>query len=238
MLGLAMAAALVTMALVGAAGPGSAVAKPPKLCKENTTPCPAGQQYALPQTITAELNGGEMELAGEGVPPIKCQTSNVGGKAESESEAQQQIIGQITSTTWTNCHVFTFVSCTYVALQLPWRAHLAQNPTVQGNGILSVGPNPTTHEQPGLLMECANGTKCTYKAKEVQKTAAEGGTAEEQEEKWANLAVTGGNPAIATAANVQLKQVPLGVSGCPDQAKLIVTYKVTAPKPLFISHQA
>jgi hypothetical protein len=53
-LGLAVAAAMATMAILGA---GSASAAEEALCKEaNLTPCPAEKQYTLPQTIKWKLS--------------------------------------------------------------------------------------------------------------------------------------------------------------------------------------
>jgi hypothetical protein len=78
---------------------------------------------------------------------------------------------------------------------MPWVLHLAQNPSVQGNGIMSLGPEKKGTEQPGLHIMCGSEfLDCTYKGKEIQKTSAEDAHGYETKEKWANLALRGGCP--------------------------------------------
>lgn len=250
MLGLALVAAIAAMAFMGAS---SASAKAPHLCKVNETPCAAANQYtyseAAPLLITSKLKAGtEAQLKGENVPPVKCQNSEVNGEARVKDEARQQITGKITKLKFTNCHVVfigTSFPCVVTELQLPYTVHLAQKSALavdQGKGIMHVGPEKQLGGQPGAFIFCDNtfigDIECTYKSKEIQKTAAEGGTAFEQEPVWIKLEVTGGNPAIVKANQAPLKEPNGGSFACPVQAEWLAEYEVTSPKPVFVSHQS
>jgi hypothetical protein len=240
MLGLAMAAALATTALLGAA---SASAKPlVQLCKEKgETPCPAEKTYALGAlSIKAELEAGtSLEISNKGSVVDTCTKSAIEGTAtgnETNLEFEQQVLGEFTKVTWESCTGPFGESCTVSALQLPWRYHVGQKTNAKGelqdDGWLYVGE---LNGQPGARIFCPNiifgNTECFVKVKETQPNATG---------EWGKLEVVGGNPA-KVHMNIQLKVLPEGQNHtrCEDaehQANWKAQYVVTEPKPLYIQH--
>ena len=140
MLGLAMVAALATMAFVGA-GSASAI-----LCKVKESPCASGNQYPTHTTVLAfskaiKLKGtfgsllcsSHMTLLHEGLS---------GGK----------LVGKITSLVWSNC-----TGCNPVETTSSPIGTFKDEATSEGNGKLF--PENVTV----LMKNCALGAECTMK---------------------------------------------------------------------------
>lgn len=214
MLGLTMVVAIASMALFGTAS-ASAIGFP-ELCKvKGQTPCESGNKIALPVQIHTELQSEQAVLSGEFA--ISCQKSKVNGEAtgtnETETEVEEevgsgkkekikQIVGKIKEVTWEECSGPFGSSCTAMAIQLPWTAHLNQKQPVggvieQNNGDFFVGePNG---EQPGALIKCKTilgSAECTFKVEEEQPG---------EKGEWAKLQFKGAQPAEGEKPKEQAK---------------------------------
>jgi hypothetical protein len=240
MLGLAVVAAIAAMAMVG---PASALAKNTvELCKvANQTPCEPANLYSFSPTnpLSIKTNlvpGTEAKLTGS--IEVHCKKSTVNGKAlenQSNLEKEQQIVGEITEVSWTECSG-PLGACTATAVQLPWTVHLNQKPNLeQNNGDMYVGPKPvSTGGQPGAIIICA-GIECEFKVEEEQPEETNG-------KIWGKLQVLGGAPAHVTATNLKLKLVRRNSSLCgalgAEKGTWNAEYEVTEPaEAAYVTHQ-
>lgn len=204
-LGLAAFAAMALMAFVGA---GTASAD--TLCKVNTNPCPEGSRYTLPQPISAATAAGVPAVLSAGSFEVRCDSSS-SGEATGTNGAGD-IIGQITSLTFTNCSG----SCKQVkenkGNNLPYNA--VATATTGGNGEMTVASGGSG--SPGATLEGCTifNVTCTYGKSEV------------------TLTMEGGNPAHLKA-NVTLERT--GGSGlCPATGGWTADYVVSTPNPVWI----
>jgi len=250
MLGLAALAAVAAMALVGASS--ASAAEKTVLCKNETHPCtevyPATEIEAKGKVqIQLNIFGGENA--------VQCD-STVKGKTTEEKGSlgePQQLRGEITSLTFTNCVDDLGRACTYTAIQLPYQGLVSQKVEAGAqNGNMTVYERWTGVQtgQPGAEVVCQDNNiftpdiNCIYKADEANEQAAKDHKAKGGSEvgfRAINLHVVGGNPAKAIpgeqGANQKAQLKEAGGPKCPgDNPKWAGEYEVLKPKPLFISH--
>jgi hypothetical protein len=218
-LGVAVAAAFVVTALVGAAA-----ASANTICKTAEHPCKEANRYANGTKIKAV---GEATLTDKfGFNPIVAESIIEGeltnNNVTGEPQPTTQVIGKVTSAVW---NVISPEGCTATSVQLPWRVHV--NHTTEQNGTMYIGEwEEGKSGQPGAEMgkNCGFASGCIFKVKEAQP----GHTGE-----WGVISVFGSatstTPARATA-NVQLKS-----TNCPIQANWEAEYEFTSPVPMYVS---
>jgi hypothetical protein len=225
MLGLAVVAAVAMTALLGTAA--AMAGEEVQLCEEaEKVPCPEENTYSTGETISSILDSGtEAELSG--IAEVKCQKSTVEGKTTGNEETAGgvgQLIGEITSATWTKCHTFGgLISCTAEALQLPWKVHVVQATFAgrpeQSDGWMYVGPKT---EQPGAHVSCF-GISATCKVQQEQP---------EHSGEWGKLKALGGEPGHIKAENLPLKS-----EGKENQCTWNASYTVVTPSPMYVTHK-
>jgi hypothetical protein len=207
MLGLAASAALAITAF----GAGSASAAT-HLCSTNTNPC-TGTVYGVGTTFAGKLKIGTTAVLTNNVDTVSCSSSVISGEITEATNASGNVTGKFTSVTFTGCTDQNGANCTVEIKNLPWHAEVLTEATKSnGNGKLLIKGSGVGH--PEAKVVCPGFLSCTF------------GTT------LALLGVTGGNPALIKASEVDL---PLN-SGflCPSSVKWDAEYEVTAPKPLFV----
>jgi hypothetical protein len=209
-LGLALVAALVAMALVGA---GSASAT--TLCEENANPCPEGKRYpgstAIAVSLAAETEAVVTTSGGLFNPTIGCDES--AGTDTLSAASGEPLPGSLTPLAFDGCLANTGGECEVDAENLPYKAALAN--TGAGNGSLTLSSGGSG--EPFLLAECEGLPTCDFGAPSIKF-------------EW-----LGGEPAVLRANGVGLTGG--GGFGCPPNAKLFAAYLVTAPSKAWVEKE-
>lgn len=177
MFGLAVIAALATMAFVGA-GSASAVT----LCKVNQNPCEAANQYPSGTEINAELETGTKAVLLTNLATVECAGSKSAGKTTATSGSP--LPGTITSLTFTSCKTTAGVGCTVTVLRLPYKVAVAA--TGGGNGTLTATSGGAGN--PGATVVCGLVLNCTFSTPS------------------ATLTIDGGEPTRLLAEGVELER--------------------------------
>lgn len=200
MLGLAAAAALAAMALLGA---GSASAT--TLCSANEEEC--ASPLASGTVIKAE--SADVVFV-TNLQNITCSGSKLEGKTTAASG--EPLTAQITGLTLTGCKTASGASCTHTTLSLPWAA--AFEATGGGNGALTLSSggsgNPGWTYVCGLVMNCTvstpeatlsveGGEPATLRAEEVELESS-GGNCPAGQRVSATYTVTSPNPLFVSAS--------------------------------------
>lgn len=229
MLGLAVVAAMVAMAMVGAGNASAAIS----LCKvANETPCATANQYSLPFVIEGSLKEKTEAVLKAGFSEIKCRKASSKGTATGTAKTAggvEQIVGKVEEVKWEECTSFGgLTKCTATALQLPWTSHLNQKTNgEQNNGDGYSGEGEAGKSgQPGAELACGT-TVCIYKVKETQP---------EEVGAWGRGQLLGGNPAEGIANQAELKKVEPSSSGCAETAFGTATSVITRPNPVYLTH--
>lgn len=145
LLGLCMVGAIVAVAFVGASSASATV-----LCKENKSPC--GSAWPEESTIVAESANAVLL----GSLAVECKSSVT---VLAEKNDAGEVLGKITSLTWSNCKGCSNVKTTKTPSGI-------LKPTGSGNGILL-----TTSETVVVLQGCTIfGIECTAKANDASLT--------------------------------------------------------------------
>jgi hypothetical protein len=205
MLGLAAAATIGAMALIGS-GSASAVT----LCRTNESPCAEKNRYQ-----EATLEGAlatETSSIVAGTPQVTCGMSNV---TIPTGASANPLMGEVTGLTFGGCQGIEMEACVQAATTLPFNA--ATTATGGGNGVFAVtsGGSGT----PRLKVYCAAlGLTCIFA------TGMEG----------MELGFTGGNPATLVANEEPLTRQVGSSPGCSEAATWSATYSLT-PTPLFVA---
>lgn len=137
---------------------------------------------------------------------LNCNQSSIEGTAGAGGQTRQSL--SVQHMTLSGCFTGTGMACSNTAVFLPWNTALEA--IGKGNGNWYAG-------NAGFTQVCGFQINCTY--------SFTGGTTTSAGK------VTGGNPAkLAVSA-------PLSMSGgfCPTSAKLVGTYTVTTPSPLYVA---
>ncbi len=155
-IGLAVVAAMATMAFVGAGSASASV----KLCKANEATCSAANTYAVPQGIKAVLEGTAVLKAG----PIEdeCTESTMGGKATAYDATE--VLGLLESVT------FPAASCTceeQKLLNLPYKVSVLE-PNAAGEAVWHFTSGGTGN--PSGLVKCGS-LSCVYEKANVLVTS-------------------------------------------------------------------
>ena len=222
MLGLAMVAALVAMAVLGAT---TASADEVVLCETKSAPCPGGEILPSGTEVNASLTSPQQAtLSPKGglfVDEVTCQDSEIKGKTkESQSTQGEQLLGQTETVTFENCKDNLGGNCTATPIQLNWQSQVAEeNPVTQKTTLKAGEHSDPNNGSPAAEVTCI-GITCTYGL--------------ETDEKSSMVVNTGAN---ATAvANIQLfEKVPKFL--CPEESTWEATYHVTTPNPLWVTHK-
>ena len=154
--GLAATAAVAVMAFVGAS---SAMAvtelEEVVLCNQNTSPCPAGHDFASGTVLHGELKTGTKALLLSSIP-IECLSSTTLGTTTSLLAH-----GEITALTFSNCKTGTGVSCTVTTEHLNYLVKGELNAAHNGYEVLvtALGANgqPQAHVLCGTVVDCKYG---------------------------------------------------------------------------------
>lgn len=252
--GLAALAAMAAMAIVGA---GTASATTTVMCKVNLTPCPVESIFtqgthgtetgtkieakaASPQ-LKIYKGATQVEIENE----IACSESKVvGWYQEKGTQEAPQHKGEITALSFTGCVVkgVAFSHCetpgqangTIVGTQLPYQTLLSQ--TEGQNGKLIIYEQGASG-QPGARIECTvpflgKVLDCTFKVAETDEQVA-------GSQNVGRMQVTGGEPPVITASQLELKWGEPGTI-CPTsttKAKWDAEYKATTPTKGWVSQQ-
>jgi hypothetical protein len=136
---------------------------------------------------------------------VHCSVSDVHGTTTTAGGSGKAVLGEIESLSFEQCETSGGTECEVTTQGFPASASLVA--TGGGNGTMTVTGEPGAHVQCGFFINC------TFTTKSIA------------------LDVTGGNPAHVTASEEELLR-----SGgfCPTVSKWDATYKVNAPKPLFV----
>ena len=202
--GLAAVVAAVAMALVGA-GSASATA----LCSANEEEC--ASPLGTGTTVKASLKAGTEAVLVTDLATVKCTTSSTSGKTT--SGAGPSVAGVIETLSFSGCKAGALNCTVGSALSLPYNASITA--TGGGNGKLVVSKG-SGGGNPGATVTCLGLIECTFRTPS------------------ATLTVTGGNPAVAKAKEVELTE-RTGLR-CPSkEAKWTAEYAVSEPNPLWIS---
>ena len=138
------AVAVGLLAVIAIAGAGSASAT--VLCKEEASPCPAGQRYEKGTEVSAE---GSSTL--ESVfATVKCSTSSVMIKTKAESG--KPLPAEVNTAEWGGCKDQSSNSCAVKATEIAWKASFEWT----GGSIAKL-----IFENSGLEFTCAKET-CKY----------------------------------------------------------------------------
>ena len=215
MLGLAVVAALVSMAFIGA-GTASAQTFTYVCNEEKLENCTSGTVYEEGDQLEAELQAGtEAELSG--TLPVNCEESSTTSELGENPVKVSQIQVQITALTFKKCSNL-LGSCTVKTLQLPYEGKLSQQEN-QGDASLQIREKPGKG-QPGAEIICGL-TTCTF-------SVAEGAGEDE-----GILEVLGGEGGSETsrvrinAKEVKLKRTAGSESLCGNEATWKANYEVT-----------
>lgn len=167
MLGIAVVAALASMAFIGA---GTASAKMTALCSAapelvgGALHCKAGTKLTGTVTVTGTNVGNPKLLAGSST--VECETSTFSANLNTESGASKELVlGPTTSLTFSkNCKI-TGVPCTVtsVTANTPFETHVEYLGDQEPAGlVILLKPNTT------LLLNCflVGDVKCVYAANE------------------------------------------------------------------------
>ncbi len=105
MLGLAMVAALATMAFIGASSASAVTLCEELTAEEGGAECPAAKRFAVPTTLHAELAAGtKAVLEGGGLfGNIECEESASEGNTVAEGSTELSLMGEITKLTFGKC---------------------------------------------------------------------------------------------------------------------------------------
>ncbi len=217
MLGLAMVAAAVAMAFVGATSASAST-----LCEKNEATCKT--PIANGTEITSSLGAGKTAvLKGALGVEVICTASAVKGEVtENPGGGGGQVLGSITSVEWTNC-TLGGNACTVTAIQTPYVAH--GNAGTEGNGTMYVGPG-ASGLQPGATFggNCGVLAGCTFKANETQ-PGHEGSN-------WAKLTVTGSETEPKLAASQVALKSSFFCGG--NSGRWNADYILSSPKSAFL----
>jgi hypothetical protein len=201
MFGLAMVAAIATMAFIGASSASAVTA-----CKVNTNPCPEGQLYPSGTVVKAKLETGTKAVLTTNLATVECSVSESVGK--STATEGSPLPGLITSLTFKECKTTAGVECTVTVVNLnveaPYKADITASGS--GNGVLNVLASSLGN--PGATVVCASVIKCTFTTPE------------------AKLSITGGEPAKLFANAISLEQKG---EICPTTSTWTAHYVVTEP---------
>jgi hypothetical protein len=196
------------LALIALAGAGSASAT--VLCKRYTVPCGSTYEYPAGTKFSAQISGSPAVVEN----PISNQSCN-----ESKLEGTvgpgggTRVTVEITTFTLGQCYMADGTACSNTAVALPWSTQLEG---IKGSALWYSGSGAGGNS-PGFAQICGAMINCTYTFAGGTSTAAG--------------KVTGGNPAkLAISAAL----TPSG-GFCPTSAKLVGTYTVTAPAPLYVT---
>jgi|SRR5690349_20600724 len=199
MIGLAAIAVVAAMAFIGASSASATV-----LCKTNTLPC--SSRYPSGTALKAELTGTNEAVLTSGFAVVKCKTSVMEGKTDTEGGETLLVHGFIEKVSWTNCSCNLGGTVTAKAESLPWLAELHWNEKTMNGTLLVFKPRGS--------FVCA-GTECSYTT------------------ETASATVLGGEPAVIDA-EVKLKLAGGGFL-CSGEATWKGTYTVSAPNPLWVA---
>jgi hypothetical protein len=158
--GLLAVAALVVTAFATA---GSASAT--TLCKENSSPCPAGYQVSLPTTL--QEHAPVLTLSSPAEEKFNCGPSDMTFKVEKNLGVGKGLSGQVSSLStqgceWSLCQAQHFVN-------LPYHAEIHE--TTAGNGTLTLSSGGSGN--PGIEIEKCGFNKletenCTFGASKIE----------------------------------------------------------------------
>lgn len=200
-------AAVAAMALTAFAGAGSASAT--ALCSANEEEC--ASPFGSGTAIEASLKTGTKAVLKTDLATVECNKSTTTGKTTSGAGAS--VTGVVESLSFTECKTTGGTNCTATAVSLPYSGSITA--TGGGNGSLAVTKG-SGGGNPGATVTCLGVIECTFRTSS------------------AALSVTGGSPAVAKAAGIELAE-RAGLL-CPSkEAKWTAEYSVSKPNPLWIS---
>lgn len=184
MLGLAITAAMAVMAFVGASSASANV-----LCKENVSPCPAGQTYGVGSKIvgkaTDPLLTGSIE--------VTCKTSETTVEVTNAGGAGN-VTGKVTALNFKECNSGG-IGCTVTVNNIPYHAE------VKGTGATGELTVTGIAGQPGAKVVCAFFLSCTFTAPKFELGIDEGAA----------------GVASVTAVNEELEKIA-GGGICPEES--------------------
>jgi hypothetical protein len=221
MLGLALVAALASMAFIGASS--ASAEGSTALCEVDELVCPPGSVYGAGTPILAELLPKVPSvLLGPGlVKEVECTSSHSSGKITTPgglSEEGEKLTGNLESLSFGGCTHKSGVGCTVTIVKLGTLL------------LLKTGPNHGDGLVHNVLVRvvCALVLNCVYKTNNLPFLAL-----------GATLPLTtSGVASLAKLhfdhAELEEEEILVGV-GCPDQGYFDAEYAVQTPHDVFIT---
>jgi hypothetical protein len=121
--------AVLALALVGASSASASTV----LCKTQTSPCPAGQEYPVGTKVTSQVQG-VLQIWKSTVPRSECASGKLNGEVTSSG---------INFTEFALSCGGSYQTCTYTGKAMPWSSVLSAG--TGGNGALTVSSARFSH---------------------------------------------------------------------------------------------